>query len=194
MEDLPQLPVLLIISTFNFRELKCFELGVANTTLAWQNRSARRGGASQSSRVTNMKRAYGAHVLAPPFASSSLLFSSFLLSWLISKCARLWRALVPPPVKRAPSLRATPLPLPSLLLPFPPRPSPSFLMHHNRARCAHPPRLSVGLCARLRRRATSFSPFPPFPPFPPLPPLLPSFPSLPSPPTLLRLPFDPCNP
>ena len=34
MEDFPQLPVLLIISTFNFRELKCFELGVANVG-AW---------------------------------------------------------------------------------------------------------------------------------------------------------------
>jgi hypothetical protein len=41
VEDLPQLPVLLIISTFNFRELKCFELGVANTS-----RTGRRGAAA----------------------------------------------------------------------------------------------------------------------------------------------------
>ena len=94
VEDLPQLLVLLIISIFNFRELKSFELG--RPTLAWRGSraaAARRAAPCDSSaRVPNVKRAYGAHILATPFASSPLLFYHFHCSSISSKCARLRRA------------------------------------------------------------------------------------------------------
>ena len=103
-----------------------------------------------------------ARIFSPPsLLLFTLLFASFPISSISSKCARMRRALLPPPSFLSsfpPSFPPSFSPSPSLSLPLPPSPSLFFLFGICRARCARPLRLSHELRSHCTRMHSNGAP------------------------------------